>query len=264
MVLRSTYILSFFFLFVSVHSGFSQEKTVAGLYNEGLALLKSKDYQGGLNLMEQALAKAGPDDEKVVGLAKKNGAVAAYNLGNAQRKAGSYDAAIDLYNKGIGFNPTNSSNYEGIARAQEAKGSKVEAVKAYLEAAAKGEAEGKAKKAASRQKKAQTMVGKLFVAKTYSDAIAAGEAFLSMKPNAPEVHYYVSRSYAESGNAEKAIEHANSAVENASAPTDKYFYAQATQLEAQGKKTEAIAAYKQITGEKYKKQATYKITELGG
>ncbi len=251
-------------LFLTVQSGYAQEKTVAGLYNEGLTLLKAKDYQGGLELMEQALAKAGPDDEKVVGLAKKNGAVAAYNLGNAQRKAGSHDAAIDLYNKGIELNPTNSSNYEGIARSQEGKGLKVEAVKSYLAAAAKGEAEGKAKKAASRQKKAETMVGKLFVAKAYTDAIAAGEAFLSIKPTGAEVHYYVSRSYAETGNTDKAVEHANSAVSNASAPTDKYFYALATQLEAQGNKADAIGAYQKITGEKYKKQATYKITELGG
>lgn len=259
---RSTALL--LFIISSVFNVQAQEKTVAGLYNEGLALLKTKDYAGGLALMEQALEKAGPDDEKVVRLAKKNSAIAAYNLGNAARKAGTHDAAIEFYNKGIANNPTNSSNYEGIARAQEAKGAKVEAVKAYLEAAAKGEEEGKADKAASRQKKAQTMVGKLFVAKSYTDAIAVGEAFIAAKPGVAEVHYYVSRSYAETAGAEKAVEHAEQAVSLAAAPEDKFFYALASQLEALGKKAEAVASYEKITGEKYKKQADYKISQLKG
>ena len=64
---------------------------------------------------------------------------------------------------------------------------------------------------------------------------------------------------------EKALEHATRAIElSGDTAPDKYFYAQATQLEGLGKKSEAIAAYKKITGEKYKAQAEYKISELGG
>ena len=201
----------------------------------------------------------------MMSLAKKNGAVAAYNAGNAERKNKAYDAALELYQKGIELNPDNSSNYEGVARSLEAKGEKIDAVKAYLEAAAKGEAEGKADRAEKRAKKAQTMVGKLFVSKSYADAIAAGEAFVSMKDDDSEVHYYLSRSYAESGDSEKAVASAEKAIAlSADAPADKYYYAHATQLEALGKKADAIAAYKMITGEKYKKQAEYKISELGG
>ena len=110
-----------------------------------------------------------------------------------------------------------------------------------------------------------TMVGKMFVAKNYADAIAAGEAFISMKDDDAEVHYYLSRSYAENGEAEKAVDHAGKAIALAGdASEDKYYYAQATQLEKLGKKSDAIAAYKMITGEKYKAQAEYKISELGG
>ena len=243
----------------------AQEKSVASIYNEGLALLKDKDYAGGLLLMEEALAKAGPDDEKVVGLAKKNGAIAAYNAGNAERKNGAHDAALEMYNKGIELNPENSSNYEGVARTYEAQGMIPDAVKAYLTAGMKGMEEGKTDRAESRMKKAQTIVGKLFVAKTYEEAIAAGEAFTSMKDDDSEVHYYLSRSFAESGNSEKAVEHADKAVMLAGETgVDKYFYAQATQLEALGRKADAVAAYKKITGEKYKKQAEYKISQLEG
>ena len=243
----------------------AQEKTAAGLYNEGLTLLKSKDYAGGLALMEQALEKSGPEDEKVVSLAKKNGAIAAYNAGGKLRKAGSLDEALAMYNKGIELYPTNSSNYEGVARTIEAQGNTDEAIKAYLIAAQKGSDEGKDDKAASRAKKARTMVGKLFIAKSYDAAISAGNAFASVKSDDPEVHYYLSRSYAESGDSDKALNHATTAIELKGEETpDKYFYAQATQFEKLGKKSEAIAAYKKITGEKYKAQADYKISELGG
>ena len=131
--------------------------------------------------MEQALEKAGAEDEKVSSLAKKNGAIAAYNAGNAQRKSGANEDALALYEKGVALNPDNSSNYEGIARAQEALGNKLEAVKAYLQSAEKGIAEDKADRAEKRVKQAQNIVGKLFVAKTYDQAIEVGEAFLSMK-----------------------------------------------------------------------------------
>ena len=255
----------FCFACVLVGSVSAQEKTPAGLYNEGLALLKQKDYSGGLALMEEALSIAGPDDEKVVTLAKKNGAIAAYNAANSMRKEGNFDGALELYNKGIEYNPTNSANYEGVARAQEGKGEKMEAIKSYLVAAAKGSEEGKEKRASSCEKKAKTMVGKLFVTKKYEDAIAAGESFVSVKDDNAEVHYYLSRSFAETGNSEKALAHADKAISLAGeASEDKYYYAQATQLEKLGRKADAIASYKKITGEKYKKQADYKISQLGG
>lgn len=248
-----------------VSSANAQEKTAAGLYNEGLALLKTKDYKGGLVLLEQALEKAGDADEKVSGLAKKNGAIAAYNAGNADRKAGSLDAALEMYNKGIALNPENSSNYEGLARTYEAQNKKVDAVTAYLDASAKGVAEGKADRAASRAKQARTIVGKAFVGKDYDLAVAAGNAFIEAKDDDAEVHYYVARSLAEKGDAATSISHIEKAISLAGdTADDKYHYAHATQLEAIGKKAEAIAAYQKITGEKYKKQADYKISELKG
>jgi len=256
-----------FLIFSFVLSSTAQEKSVASIYNEGLALLKTKDYEGGLALMEEALAKAGPDDEKVVGLAKKNSAIAAYNVGNAKRKANDFAGANEMYNKGIANNPSNTSNYEGLARVLDAQGSQLGAAKAYIDAAdraLKGAEKSKEKKAASRLKRAKTLIGKLFVAKSYADAISGGEAFLVVNNNEAEVHYYISRSQAESGNPEKAVMHAEQAIANAAAPEDKYFYAHASQLEKVGKNAEAVESYKKITGEKYKKQADYRISQIGG
>lgn len=245
--------------------GQAQEKSVASIYNEGLALLKAKDYPGGLALMEEALAKAGPEDEKVIGLAKKNSAIAAYNVGNAKRKAKDYAGATEMYNKGITNNPSNTSNYEGLARVLDEQGSMLAAAKAYIDAADKankGSEKSKEKKSESRLKRAKTLIGKLFVAKSYTDAIAGGDSFLAVNDKEAEVHYYLSRSHAESANVDKAVMHAEQAIALAAAPEDKYFYAHASQLEKLGKSAEAIASYKKITGEKYKKQAEYRISEL--
>ena len=215
--------------------------------------------------MEEALAKAGPDDEKVIGLAKKNSAVAAYNVGNAKRKAKDYEGAKMMYNKGLANNPSNTSNLEGLARIFDEQGAQLDATKAYIDAAAKAKAgseKSKDKKAASRLKRAKTLIGKMFVGKSYSDAIAGGDAYLAVDDKEAEVHYYVSRSHAESGNAEKAVMHAEQAIALAAAPQDKYFYAHASELEKLGKNADAIASYQKITGDKYKAQAEYRISQL--
>lgn len=119
------------------------EKSAATLYNEGLAFLKAKDYEAGLPILESALEKATEDnDEKVIKLAKSNGAKAAYNLANAKKKAGANDEAIKLYQKGIEWSPDYASNYKGVAAALEAKGETLEAIKQYVIAGDKTTAAG--------------------------------------------------------------------------------------------------------------------------
>ena len=253
-------ILSFF----SVSSSSAQDATAASLYNEGFALIKQKSYEEGLALLEKALVKAEEEGkEDVIKLSKKNGAVAAYNVGNTKRKAGALDEAMTFYNKAISLNPENSSSFEGVARVLEAKGKKLEAVSAYVNAAQMATTAQKAKRAASRYKKARTMVGKMFVAKEYDNAIAAGTSFIAVNDDDADVHYYMSKSLAEKGDNETASSHMTKAItlKGADVPA-KYLYAQGQQLEKLGKKQDAVAAYKKITDAKYKKQADYRISEL--
>jgi len=252
--LNSRVFLSLLGVFLFSFSALAQEKTAASLYNEGLALLKSKNYAEGLTLMEQAVTKAEEGgDEKIVGLGKKNGAVAAYNLGNAQRKAGALEEAMALYQKAATMNPSYSSTYEGIGRTLEAQGKKQEALESYLKAAQMSATAGKSDRAAKRYKKAQTMVGKTYVAKDYDAAIAMGQ------------HYYLSKALGEKGDNETAASHISKAIELAGAEAPgKYYYAQGSQLEKLGKNSEAISAYKKITDDKYKANAAHRITALGG
>ena len=249
---------------VSTHSALAQDATAAGTYNEGLALLKSKDYENGLVKMEEALALAEADEnEQIIGLAKKNGAVAAYNLGNTKRKAGDHEGAIALYNKGIGMNPSYSSNYEGIGRSQEAQGEKLEAVKSFVMAAQKATEEGKEDRAKSRYKKAQVLIGKTYVGKDYDTALAMAQAFNESGEANPEVYYYMSRALGAQSNYGEAIPAMRKAVElKGDSVPDKYTFYLAEQLEKTGANAEAAALYKTITDEKYKKQAVYRAGEL--
>lgn len=261
MTIQNTLLLAFFSLFVSVIS-FAQEKTAASLYNEGLTQLKAKDYEAGMVLMEEALVKAEADEnEKVIKLAKKNGAVAAYNVGGIKRKAGALDEAMKLYARGIELNAAYASNYRGQGMVLEAQGKTNDALKAYLQAGdvyTKGE---KADKAADVFKKCQNMVGKTFIAKKYDEAIMLANEYLAVKAN-PEVSYYLAKSQIEKGLHAEALVNATKAVDTATAPEDKYFVAQATAYENLGNNADAVASYKKVTGEKYKKIADHKISTL--
>ena len=264
-LIRKISVLVLGFVLISGTINAQEEKSAAKLYNEGLAFLKAKDYAAGLPLLEQALEKATADgNEKVIKVSKKNGARAAYNLGNAKKKEGAHDEAIELYNKGIAWSPDYPANYKGLAAATEAKGEKLEAIKMYITAGDKTTEGGKAEKAAKLYKKAQNMVGKIYQGKDYESAITAGKAFLEMRDNA-EVCYYVCRAITESTPTEEAITYADKAIElSGEEVNDKYYVAKAKAYEKLSKNADAIEAYKLVTGEKYKPQAEYKIKELGG
>lgn len=240
-------------------------KTAASLYNEGLALLKAKDYAAGLPILELALAQATEDEnEKVIGLAKKNGAKAAYNLANTKKREGALEEAAALYTKGIEWSPDYASNYKGLAAVTEKQGDKLEAIKMYITAGDKTSAKGKAEKAKKLYKKAQNMVGKIYTSKDYPNAISAGKAFMEMHESA-EVCYYLCRAITESTATEEAITYADKAIElSGDTVDDKYYVAKAKAYEKMNKNADAIEVYKLVTGEKYKPQAEYKIKTLGG
>lgn len=113
------------FLGASVMLSAQEEASAASLYNEALEKLKAKDYKAAYPLIQQSLEMADPENEtdaKVIGLAKKNGAVATYRLGSTARKAKKYDVALTYFQQGIDWNPTNYTNVIGKSQALEGKG----------------------------------------------------------------------------------------------------------------------------------------------
>ncbi len=251
--------------FVMSTVGFGQEETAAGVYNDGLALLKAKNYEEGLAKMLTAIELAeSSENEKVLELAKKNGSIAASNLGNTSYKKKDFETAMTYYTQGMELNPENSSNVIGMARAMNKLGQNIESVKAYIAAGDLYQADGKADRAQKSYKQAQNIVGQLYVDKSYDDALAAGEAYLGIRDGA-EVRYYVSRSLIEKNENQLALDHINKAIELSTAKgkvADKYYMAQGMSLENLGRNDEAVSAYSMIKGDKYKKQAEYRISQL--
>ena len=261
---KTVFMFSFLIAFSAV--SIAQEATATSLYNKGLASLKAKDYENGYPQIEEALKAAEAEgNEKVITIAKKNGAKAAYNLGAIKRKAKAYDEAMTLFNRGIELNPEYSSNYMGRAQALEGKGETLESIKAYLAAADLAEKSGKAERAGKLVKKAGSMVGKLYSNKDYANATTIGKAFLELK-DIHKVNYYVAKSLEKQKDNASAVAYINKAVELATASgtavPDKYFWAQGNILEATGSKATAKTAYQKITGDKYKANAEYRLKEL--
>jgi hypothetical protein len=257
-------IILLFALFMGLSTFAQDEKTAAGLYNEGLAFLKAKDYAAGLPILEAALEKATTDEnEQIIGLAKKNGAIAASNLGNAKKKAGALDEAIVLYKKGIDWRPEYGSNYRGLASVTESKGNLIGAIQNYIVAANKYTTSGKVDLASSLLKKARNIVAKLYKAKDYLMTIEAGKAHLELKDNA-DVAYFISRSNSQTIANEESITYADKAIAlSGETVDDKYYVAKAKAYEKMDKNADAIAAYKLVTGDKYKALAEGKIKLLG-
>lgn len=242
------------------------QATATSLYNEGLAELKEKNYESGLDLMEKALVKAEKEgQEKVIELAKKNGSVAAYNVGNEKRKNGELVEAVALFEKGIELNPENASNYLGKAMTLEEIEINTETVIAYMVA---GDMYTKADQIDRAEKmviKSRNIIINAFIDKNYDFTIEAGKAYLALDNNA-DIHYYIGKSFSEKGMNDEALAHINQAITlskgNEEADFDKFYYAKAQILESANKIDEAIAAYKMVKGEKYKDQVEYKIKNL--
>lgn len=243
---------------------FSQDRTPASAYNEGLAELKAKNYETGLTLMEEALSlsEEGKDD-KVIKLAMKNGAVAAYNLAKDKKDAGANDEALAFYEKGIELNPDYVANYTGKAAVLEVMGDKIAALEAYITSGTM-QMEKKPKRAEKMINRAENIVGKFYTSKSYDEAIAAGNKFLELKEGNHTVHYYIARALIEKNDNETALTHADQAITLAAdAVEDKYYIAKGLALENMKRNAEAVEVFKMVTGEKYKKQAEYKIQTLG-
>lgn len=245
----------------------AEEATGPSLYNDGLALLKERKYVEGYDMMMKALEKGMEEEnEQVIKLSKKNGAVAAYSAGNLSLKDEDYDKAMEYYESGKELNPEYSSNVIGIGKVLDAKGEKVKAVASYMEAAKIAEGNEKGKKEDEAYTRAKLIIGKLFAAKEYDTAVEAGNIFIAQHDEA-EVHYYVSRCQTELGDHEGALASAEKAIEVGKANEtieDKFYVAKGLALEGLGRTSDAIEAYKLVDEGDYKEQAEYKIQQLSG
>ncbi|MEM1325320.1 MAG: hypothetical protein AAGI23_05165 [Bacteroidota bacterium] len=246
------------------------EKSAADLYNDGVALLKAKDYAAALPAFEGAIAKAEAAEEgdstsmQVLELSKKNGVRAAYYLGNSQRKAKAYDDALATFEKGLAMGDFYAL-YLGKAQALDKAGKDKEAAEAYLAAGEKYIAAGQDEEKALKLyrsgflKIARMKDHNLMIEKILAHPVAAKNG---------DVSYYVAKAYMKKGDASTALQHAQAATAAAIAEEDKlgkFYMLEGEVYTAMGNDAAALEAYKKVpTSGKYGERAAYFIGKLGG
>lgn len=237
----------------------------AKLYNDGLALLKAKDYEKGFNVLKEAIAEAKKDsNQQVIKLATKNGAKAAYGAAKAKYKAKNYDAALNFYNESLKLDSTNINNHKGIADVYYKKKDYTKAVDKYLSTADMYAAAKKERKNKSIYKKLNVIIGKAYAKKDYAFAIDAGKRVLA-KSDVASIAYYVSKAAMKNNDTKTALELAQKALDISTKEDkikDKYYMALAEAQAKSGKKSAAIKTYQMIKGAKYSEQAKYQISQL--
>ena len=261
-------IFAIFGLFTNTLIAQEEEQTAsaASLYNDGLAKLKAKEYDAAFELMGQALEAADSSSEtdiKVMKLAKKNGAIAAYYVGTGARKADDYEKALETYQQGVDYNPGFYANYIGKAQALEGLEMMAKAVGAYQNAGVVCAKAGKADKAEQMNSKAENMVAVAWGDKDWELVKDMSAAYLEGGESA-DVHYYLSDALLSDGSKDDALMHAEKAIELAADGADKYLMQKAEILKSKGDTSGAIEAYKMITDSKYVERAKYEIGQLGG
>jgi len=235
-------------------------------YNDGKAKADAKEYAAALELFTEAIEVGDPEkeyDAQIIDASKKNGAIAAYYVGNDLRKAEKFDEALATYEKGIEYSPDLYYNYVGRAQAFSSKGDYAGSVTAYFKAAEVAEAAGSGDKAGGMLEQAAKLPGIAWSKKDWDVAVATAEAYLEQEETG-DAHYYLGQSLKEKGEMEKAAEHTMKAAEMYEGEDqDKAYYRLGEIYEAMGKKQEAIEAYGKAGG-KYSERAKYKADQLGG
>lgn len=245
-----------------------EEASAVSLYNDGLEKAKSGEFESAIELLEQAIEKADPENEteaKVVRLAKANGSRAAYALGTKQLKAKDYDAALAGFQKGVAMNEKYYGNYRGIAQSYEGQDKIAEAIPYYVKA---GQLAANDKKAADKADsylaKAENLVAIAWGNSEWDNVMAFAGALFEAGHETADAYYYLATAHNAKGDSQKAVEMVDKAIAMAEGNPSKYYFKKGEALEAAGQKEAAVEAYKQVTSEKYAEQAKYKVTELSG
>lgn len=264
-------ILLFTFMLGAFSLQAQDEKSAADMYNEGVQFLKTKDYVGALSAFENAIAMAEAAEEgdstmiETLGLARQNGPIAAYYLGNQQRKAKEYDEALATFDKGIAiseFYPL----FLGRAQALDKADRDMESAEAYLIAAEKYEAAAQEEETILKLYRSAFL--KIARSKDHNLMIEKITAY-PMASKDGDVSYYVAKAYEKKPDYAEALKYAQMATSAAVAASDddlgKFYMLEGGLYNSMGNQNGALEAYKKVpSNSKYAERATYFVNKLGG
>ena len=188
------------------------DKDAAEKYNEGLALLKSKNYEKALNVFLEASRIASAAGDK--GTASKSDSYAyrlCYNVGVGYHKDGDFAKAMQYFDKGIAMEPGYYKNYKGKAAVYKAQNNEAAAMEAYIKTGEVATASGELEERAKARAQAEGFVAKALQDKQYERVISNGNVFLKYLETA-DVHYYMAHASNQLGNYQEALSHADKAL----------------------------------------------------
>ena len=245
----------------------SADKAAAEKYNEGLSLLKAKDYEGALNtFIETKSVAEAAGDNGTASKAENYIYRLYYNVGVGYVKAGDLEKALELFDAGIAMNPDYYKNYKGRASVFKAQDNVDAAMQAFVETANKATAAGELDERAKALAQAEGFVAKAMQAEDYNAVLSTGSAFLGFSETA-NVHYYMAHASNQLGKPADAIMHADQALaldQGSRSQRAKIYFEKAEALRSNGQYEQALASYRDAAYGDYKQRSEYMIEELSG
>ena len=243
------------------------DKDAAEKYNEGLGLLKEKDYKGALTVFLEAKDVAEAAGDKGTASKAENYAYRlTYNVGLQEMKAGNMEGALQYFEDGIAMEPSYYKNYKGRASVLKSMGQDEAAMEAFVKTSEVATESGELEERSKAMTQAEGFVAQAMAKEDFDAVIATGSKFLEFSETA-NVHFYLSHAYNMQGDYEQAIAHADKALEldqGSRASKARIHFEKAEAFRNTGRYDAALQSYAEAAYGDFKQRAEYMIEELSG
>lgn len=243
------------------------DKDAAEKYNEGLALLKSKDYEKALNVfLESSKIAEKAGDRGTASRADSYAYRLCYNVGVGYHKDGNYEKALQYFDKGIALEPGYYKNYKGKAAVYKAQDNEAAAMEAYIKTGEVATASGELEERSKARAQAEGFVAKALQDKEYEKVISNGNTFLKYLETA-DVHYYMAHASNQLGHYQDALNHAEKALAletGSRASKAKIHFEKAEAHKNLAQFQLALQSYSEAAYGDFKQRAEHEIEVLAG
>jgi tetratricopeptide (TPR) repeat protein len=242
-------------------------KEAAEKYNEGLNLLKAKDYEGALDVFVETQEIAETAGDKGTASKAENYIYRlCYNVGVGYVKADSLETALEYFEKGIDIEPTYYKNYKGRATVHKAAGDEAAAMEAYIKTAEVASEAGELDERSKALKQAEGFVAVSLQEENYKKVVENGNVYLQFSETAT-VHYYLSHAYNQLGDHKNALTHAESALrldQGSRASKAKIHFEMGEAYKNTGQYQNALQSYSEAAYGDFKQRSEHEMEVISG
>lgn len=243
------------------------DKEAAEKYNEGLALLKEKNYETALGTFLETKEIADAAGDKGTASKAENYAYRlCYNVGVGYQREGDLDKAMSLFDQGIAMEPTYYKNFKGRARVLQDQENEAAAMEAWIKTSEVATAAGELEERSKARAQAEGFVARAMKAENYSKVIENGTTFLKYSETSM-VHFYLAYANNQLGKYPTALEHADKALaldQGSRSSRAKIHFERGEAYKRSGRLSEARDAYSEAAYGEFKQRAEHEIEEITG